>query len=185
VTPAPIPPETLAGLHDNVVPQPVSLFPATPAWLVVLAVLLAVLAWGVLRVLQRRRQDRYRRESAAELRGIEARLGSVTTRDAALVELPVLVKRVALHLAARDEVAGLSGLAWLAFLDRTWKGETFATGPGSLLPQIAYGTPARRRAIGSEEMAQLLAVLRSWVREHHAPSSGAQDRDVHERRVQP
>ena len=37
VTPAPIPPEALAGLHGDVVPQPVSLFPATPAWLVVAA----------------------------------------------------------------------------------------------------------------------------------------------------
>ena len=166
MTPAPIPPGALAGLHGDVVPQPVSLFPATPAWLVVAAVFLAVLAWGLVRVLQQRRRNLYRREAAAELRGIEARLGSTTTREAALAELPVLVKRVALHLAPREEVAALSGPSWLAFLDRTWKGNAFRAGPGGLLPEIGYGTPARLAAIRPAEVEGLLALLRAWLRGH-------------------
>jgi len=163
VTPAPIPPEALAGLHDNVVPQPVSLFPATPPWLVVLALLLGALVWAVVRVLQRHRRSLYRRQAAAELRGIEARLGS---REAALADLPVLVKRVALHLAPREEVAALSGPSWLAFLDRTWKGNAFRAGPGRLLPEIGYGTPARLAAIQPAEVQGLLALLRAWLRGH-------------------
>ena len=167
MTPTPIPPEALAGLHGNVEPQPVSLFPATPAWLVVFALLLAILTRGVLRVLQQRRRNRYRREAAAELRGIEARLGSATTRETALAELPVLVKRVALHLARRDEVAALSGPSWLAFLDRTWNGDAFRAGPGRLLPEIAYGTPARLAALQPAELDNLIALLRAWIRGHH------------------
>ena len=167
MTPAPVPPEALAGLHDNVVPQPVSLFPATPAWLVVAALFLAFVAWGVLRILRRRRQNRYRREASAELRGIEARLGSAATRQAALAELPVLVKRVALHVAPRDEVAALTGPSWLAFLDGTWNGNAFRAGPGRLLPEIAYGTPARLAALQPAELDDLMALLRTWIRGHH------------------
>lgn len=175
---SPVPADALAGLHDVVVPEPVSLFPATPAWAVLAVLVAAALAWVAARMVLRWRRNRYRREAAAELREIESRLASAATREAALAELPVLVKRVALQSAPREQVAALSGPAWLAFLDRTWKGDAFRTGPGSVLPEIAYGTPAGRRAIGSEEVAQLLAVLRSWVREHHAPSSDAQDRPV-------
>lgn len=166
MTPAPIPPEALAGLHDNVVPDPVSLFPTTPAWLVVLALLLTLLAWAVVRLLQRRRRNRYRREAAAELRGIEARLGFAATRPAALADLPVLVKRVALHLAPRGEIAALSGPAWLAFLDRTWNGDAFRAGPGRLLPEIAYGTPARLAALQPPELDNLLALLKAWIGGH-------------------
>ena len=167
MTPAPIPPGALAGLHDNVVPESVSLFPATPAWLVVLALLLGALVWAMVRVLQRHRRSLYRRQAAAELRGIEARLGSATTREAALAELPVLVKRVALHLARRDEVAALSGPSWLAFLDGTWSGDAFRAGPGRLLPDVAYGTPARLAALQPAELDNLMALLRAWIRGHH------------------
>lgn len=166
MTPAPIPPDALAGLHGDVVPEPVSLLPETPAWLVVVALLLAALAWAVVRLLQRRRRDRYRREAAADLCGIAARLGSTATRDAALAELPVLVKRVALHLAPRDEVAGLHGPAWLEFLDRTWNGDAFRAGPGRLLPEIAYGTPARLAALQPPELDNLLALLKAWIGGH-------------------
>ena len=168
MTPAPIPPGALAGLHDNVVPEPVSLFPATPAWLVVLALLLGALVWTVVRVLQRHRRSLYRRQAAAELRGIEARLRSAATRQAALAELPVLVKRVVLHLAPREEVAALSGPSWLAFLDRTWKENAFRAGPGRLLPEIGYGTPARLAAIQPAEVQGLLALLQAWLRGHRS-----------------
>jgi hypothetical protein len=155
----------------------VSLFPATPAWLVVLALLVAALAWVAARMFFRWRRNRYRREAAAELRAIESRLESRATQTA-IAELPVLVKRVALQLAPRDQVASLSGPAWLAFLDRTWRGEAFGTGPGSVLPGIAYGTPARLAAIPPEEIAQLLALLRTWIPGHRVPSSRAQDREA-------
>lgn len=175
MTPTPVPTDALAGLHDVAVPEPVSLLPATPAWLVVLAVLAAALMWGALRALRRRRRNRYRREAAVALRGIEARLASPATREGALAELPVLVKRVALQLAPREDVAALSGASWLAFLDRTWPGGAFTAGPGRLLPEIAYGGPARLAALPQGDADALVALLRKWIAGHRLPSGVARD----------
>jgi hypothetical protein len=105
-------------------------------------------------------------EAAAELKGIEARLASAEEREAALAELPVLVKRVALHLAPRQKVASLSGAPWLEFLDRTWKGAAFSSGPGRLLPEIAYGTPDRLSAIPPSAVDALVSLLRTWIPGH-------------------
>lgn len=172
MTPTPIPGDALAGLHDVVAPEPVSLLPATPAWLVVAALLIVGLAWLAIRALRRHRRNHYRREAVVELRGIESRLGSAATREAALVELPVLVKRVALELAPRDEVAALSGAAWLAFLDRTWEGAAFAAGPGRLLPEIAYGTPTRLATMPHADVDALVALLERWIPGHRPPNRG-------------
>lgn len=172
--PSPIPTEALAALHDVVAPEQVSLFPATPAWLVVFALLVVALARVALWLFRRWRQNLYRREAAAELRRIEARLTSHETREAALADLPVLVKRVALHFASRDKVAPLSDSPWLEFLVRTWKGAAFRAGPGRLLPEIAYATPARLAGISPADVDALVSLLREWIPAHRAPSGAKQ-----------
>ncbi len=181
MTPTPIPADPLAGLHDVVAPEPVSLLPATPAWVLVAALLLAGVAWLAIRALRRHRRNRYRREAAAELRGIEGRLATAGTRGAALAELPVLVKRVALEMTTREEVAALSGAPWLEFLDRTWEGNAFAAGPGRLLPEIAYAPPARLAALPQTDVDALVALLRRWIPGHRSPSRRAGPRPPLER----
>jgi hypothetical protein len=175
MTPAEVPVDALAGLHDVAVPSAVSLFPATPAWIVVFALLVAALAWTLLRSFRGWQRNRYRREAAAELRGIEARLANAETREAALAELPVLVKRVVLHVAPRDEVARLSGMPWLELLDRTWQGAAFSSGPGRLLPEIAYGTPARLAALAPLEVDALVSLLRKWIPRHRVPAGSSRE----------
>jgi hypothetical protein len=168
--PSPIPAESLAGLHDVVTQEAVSLFPATPAWLVVFALPAAALVWMAVRSLRSWQRNRYRREATRELRALEARLATSATRLSALAEISALVKRVALHVAPRDEVASLSGAPWLEFLDRTWTGAAFGTGPGRLLSEIAYTTPARFSAISPAEIDALVALVREWIPAHRAPS---------------
>ncbi len=181
MTPPPVSADALAGLHDVVAPGPVSLLPATPAWLVVLALLVLVAAWGGRRTLRWHRSNLYRREAAAVLRGIEIRLGSPATRPAALAELPVLVKRVVLEVAPRDEVASLSGQPLLELLDRTWKGAAFGAGPGLLLPEIAYGTPDRVAAIPPAEIDALVSLLRGWIPGHRPLARGPRPTPAPER----
>ena len=168
MTPTPTPAAALEGLHDVVSPAPVSLMPATPAWLVLGALVLALLLWGALLLVQRRRRGRYRREAAAELRALEAQLATPQARVGALAALPVLVKRVVLETAGRPDVAPLSGEPWLRFLDRTWREPAFTSGPGRCLPILTYGTPAERAALAEPDVAALVALLRRWIPGHHA-----------------
>ena len=140
-------------LHDIVLPAAVSWRPQTAAWFVLLSVFLTLCAWGFLSWRRHARRNRYRKLALARLADIETR--------AAFTELPALVKRTALSFNPRDDVASLSGDAWLRFLDSSYGGIGFTEGPGRLLPVLAYGHPEDINADA------LVALLSLWIRKHH------------------
>ncbi len=140
-------------LHDIVLPGAISLRPQTTAWYVLLFALLALCVWGVIAWRRHVRRNRYRKLALARLRDIETR--------GAFTELPVLVKQTALAYSARQEVASLSGDAWLRFLDASYGGRGFTEGPGRLLPVLAYG---RTEGVDADELLKLVS---QWIRKHH------------------
>ncbi|WP_458765653.1 DUF4381 domain-containing protein [Cupriavidus basilensis] len=158
---------TLAELQEIPLPPPVSYLPQTWGWGVLAALLLALagqLAW---RAWRRHQANRYRRDAFAELARIEAGLtatGSDASRREALAALPALVKRVVLAFAPRTQVASLSAQAWLDYLDGTWRAGSFTSGPGRLLPELAYCQHPPPAA----EVTALIALLRAWIGQHHA-----------------
>lgn len=164
----PVPTVDLTRLHDLALPTPVSYAPATAGWYVLGALLVLAFVWIVLRWRAHRRAGRYRRAALAELATIEARLKG-DGRAAAIVELDVLVKRVALAAYPRSDVAALSGDAWLAFLDRSSGGSTFSAGDGRALADLPYASKGERAAVPPERAAALAAMVRNWIRSHRVP----------------
>jgi len=158
---------SLAGLHDIVLPESVRWMPATTAWYVLAAAVLIALAVVVFLAMRRYEANRYRREALARMEAISEALAVPAQRDAALSQLPQLTKQVALAFSRRDEVAALSGDAWLRFLDESYEGDRFSAGPGRLLPAIAYGSPSSRAAIPETDVGELTALLRAWIKGHH------------------
>ena len=154
-----MPQDPLADLRDIHLPDPVSWWPPAPGWWLVAALALVLAAagvWWARRAWARRR--RWRRVSAA----LDAMLADYrrTGDGAALAAgISVLLKRVALAGWPRQEVAGLAGPAWLAFLDRTGGGGGFAGGAGRVLADAAYGAPA---PVDGEALA---ALARRWIRD--------------------
>ncbi|MDG9925681.1 MULTISPECIES: DUF4381 domain-containing protein [unclassified Pseudomonas] len=145
---------------------PVSYWPQTWGWLVLASLLLlALAAWGIW-CWWRWRRDRYRREAIARLAEIERALGDDARRLAALRELPELLKRVALSMPDRPQVATLHGSAWQHFLQQrspTPLPEDFS----HHLATLAYA-PAPHLATWSREQQQtLLAHARRWIETHH------------------
>jgi hypothetical protein len=155
---------SIADLKDIPAPPPVSYMPQTVGWWVVGGLIVSGLllyAWFRWR---RWRRNRFRREAQAELDAIGRAANEATTRQEALAALPVLVKRTVLSWAPRQEVAPLSGEAWLRYLDRTYQKGGFVQGPGRQLDTLAYG-PGE---IGKDELTALLALLRHWIDDHVA-----------------
>ena len=134
--------DLLDALRQPEPPAPVAMTPQTPGWIVLGAALLLLLAWGALIWRRRRRANAWRREALAAL----AEAGD----DPAAVA-PIL-RRAALALHPRAEVAGLTGERWLRFLDGAGGpgfdragGPGFAEGPGRALaagPYDGRGAPA-------------------------------------------
>lgn len=156
----------LQGLHEILLPDPVSRLPQTAGWYVLFGVvLLGLLAWAYAG-LRRFRADRYRRLALAELGGLEREFAASRDRSRVLPQIAVLLKRTALSAYARTDVAGLSGESWLAFLDRTAGCRVFSEGPGRLFGEIAYVTAARIEQIPEEGIADLFRFARGWIRKH-------------------
>ena len=159
--------ERLAGLQELSLPGPVSYMPQTVAWYVLLALAVVALAWLIRRWRRRRLANRYRGEALGRLDEIASQVNDRDRRAAALASLPALVKQTALSFASRELVAQLSGDAWLSFLDSTYSGTAFTSGPGRLLPALAYRPPAALESVPNEQVSELIELLRQWIRRHH------------------
>lgn len=150
-------PADLSNLRDIVLPPTVSYWPPAPGWWIVAAALLALLALFFARQLIRHRHDAYRRAALKELAALPAPLDAEGAQS-----LSAILKRAALVAFPRAEVAGLTGIAWLRFLDTTGRMQAFESGPAAPLPQIALGAsvPSDDRAIRN--------AARDWIRRHRA-----------------
>ncbi|MGU3493050.1 DUF4381 domain-containing protein [Xanthobacteraceae bacterium A53D] len=147
-------PGDLSRLADIAVPPPVPWWPPAPGWWVLACGLLAALvivAWGLA---IRHRRNAYRRAALAEL----AAIGPAGDPGSAAA-VSAILKRAALAAYPRTQVAGLTGQAWLAFLDRTAGSRDFSDGPAATLAQAAMGAP-----IG--DGPAILAAARRWIRHH-------------------
>ena len=152
-------PASLSNLNPIVVPDPVPFWPPASGWYVLAAILLALLAWYVIRAIQRYRRNRYRREALAEL----GRLGQEQTPES-IRAVPSLLKRTALAAFPRRSVAPASGAEWLRFLENTAPGAQFEHGAGALLEKAAYGSAE----LDGPELSTLFAAVESWIRQHRA-----------------
>lgn len=129
---------------------------ALPPWWLVCAglVLLVGAAWWLQRFLQRRVLRGALRE-LRELARAHARDGD-TTRLAR--SLSRLLRRHATMRFAQDGVAGLTGGAWLRFLDDHGGEGAFCHGVGAVLESRPY------RDAGAVDAAALIALVRRWLR---------------------
>ena len=149
--------EALSQLRDIHLPQPVSWWPPATGWWVLLLLtvaLLGLLFWW--RLKRRRRQAPLRAASAALAQLEQAYQGQ---RDAVRLvqELSVLLRRIALTLAPREQVASRHGEAWLGQLDDLACGIYFQSELGRTLLLAPY---QKDPAIDGNALLQL---TRNWL----------------------
>jgi Domain of unknown function (DUF4381) len=167
-----VPPDSsgqLKALQELPLPETVSYAPHTIGWVFVAVVLLAALGVALWIARRRRAKQRYRRAALTELASIEASLASAHAdreqRANALAAIPRLIKRTALVVAPREQVAALTGGEWLAFLQRT-RGR-FDARSGALLALASYAPPEVVAGISDGDAAALIGHTRDWIERHH------------------
>lgn len=159
---------SLEGLKEIPLPVPIPYTPQTVGWLLIGALALAAIGYGLWRLGRRYAANRYRRMALKELSEIESRIGNADERLRALTALPALLKRTALAAAGRPTVAALSDRAWWEFLDRTCAPGGFSNGPGRLLALFSYAEPSQLAAVPESDVRDLIALVRRWIEGHHA-----------------
>ncbi len=125
-------------LRDLHLPAPVGWWPPAPGWWLLMAIAAAGLLWFLWRAWQQWRRAAARRIAMAELK----RYAGAYQQDGDLVtlakRLSELTRRAMLAYAPRDEVASLTGEAWLLWLDRGLAVPVFSTGAGRSLESLPY-----------------------------------------------
>ncbi|MEX2524246.1 MAG: DUF4381 domain-containing protein [Gammaproteobacteria bacterium] len=147
-------------LRDIHLPAEIAWWPPAVGWWLLLAgiILIAVAAWWWYR---RRRRLRFAATTLAlkELEAIEAdfRAGICDAGDA-VRRLSILMRRLSISLFPRSEAAGLTGEAWLSFLDGVLQRPAFSSGAGRVLHEGPY-----RPSVENEEVEPLLVLCREWI----------------------
>ena len=145
-------------LRDIHLPGNLSWWPPAIGWWILLGlfILLAALTlWWF------RRRDKIRRsavnQTKLQLQMLRAEYQQSNDLGRLAQALSSLLRRLSISLLPRQEVAGLTGDKWLAFLDQFMTDKPFTTGAGRILSEAPY---SKQTQFDSE---QLLSLCEQWV----------------------
>ncbi|MFQ5608667.1 MAG: DUF4381 domain-containing protein [Woeseiaceae bacterium] len=131
-------------IRDLHLPEAIGWWPFAPGWWIVIGLAVVASLFLLRRALIVRRRNSARRYALAQLKQFcddYARHGSAVELGTHLSEL---VRRTMLAYAPRAEVAGLTGEAWLEWLDADLDRPHFAAGDGRPLAEWPYRDPGFR-----------------------------------------
>ena len=161
----------LHGIEEVYLPETIAWWPHTLGWKVLLVGLVCCLALLVIRGQRKWQANRYRRQGLVQLEEIRQAQSSLvdqgddTAKRKALQQLPTLLKVTALQAYPRNEIAQLSGAAWLRYLNESCQTDCFDAPTGALLLAIDY----QAAEYWSSEQEQLDALFHScqqWIQQH-------------------
>ncbi len=138
---------SLSNLRDIVIPEPPPVWPLAPGAWIILGIVLAFVFFLVWRIHVQRRRNAYRKA------GLRLLSSARTMHDVAIV-----LKRVALAVFPREQVASLYGDAWVVFLNMTYPKMNFEM----LVACDEHAVPDNN----------LIAMASAWIRHHRVPHSG-------------
>lgn len=162
--------DPLAQLRDWHLPPPPGWWPPAPGWWVLAVLLLALMLVAVIGWRRRRARGASTRAALRELARIRARFAADGDSRAYAAAVSTLLRRLALVRYPRQQVAGLSGRAWLAFLDATGGAGFGQDEMARLLTESAY----RPRTVPDEQTAgeveRLARLAADWIRADRRPT---------------
>lgn len=143
-------------LRDIHLPAPIGWWPPAMGWWLVLVLVLLVLVGGL--AVRRARRMTPARLALLALDELQANAGQDALEK--IRQLSMLMKRVALSLRDRHDVAGLTGEAWLCWLDEvsSERESRFRQGIGRLLIEAPY-----RPTPPGEDLDALFDLCRQWL----------------------
>lgn len=133
--------ENALPLRDLHLPDAIGWWPLAPGWWAALAIVVAVLCYFAWRLYRRWLFHAPRRFALRELARLEAEYLEHRNPVTLGKQLSELLRRGMLAYAPREEVAGLTGEAWLAWLDDGMPLPYFHTEGGKSLLNLPYRDP--------------------------------------------
>ncbi len=147
---------TQLPLKDLHLPEAIGWFPPALGWwlVIVLLPLLIVLLYWCYKYFTRKTALKTAKQLLASIKN------SSMDNAQKLTALSALLRRVAISVTPRGQTAGLTGQAWLAFLDSSLKDAPFTKGAGRCLVDAPY----RPSAPSELEISQLISLCEDWLK---------------------
>jgi hypothetical protein len=143
-------------LKDIHLPEAIGWWPPAPGWW--LLPLVVVLLWLVVRYLYQRLT---RKTAIHTAQTLLKNLSKQTDALQTLTALSALLRRTAISIDGRSHVAGLRGIDWLEYLDRSLPEQPFSQGIGRCLADAHY----RPRVADDIDLPALIALCERWLKQ--------------------
>ncbi len=148
-------------LRDLHLPAPIGWWPLAYGWWILFGLLVLAVCWVGYRQWLNWQAGAARRRALDELQKLQDRYAADHDAAAFIINASTLLRRGMLAYAPRAEIAGLSGEAWLEWLDRGLDEPAFSAGAGRCLYDLPY-RPASVAA--SLDISELTTLLRRRLR---------------------
>lgn len=145
-------------LRDLHLPEAIGWWPLAPGWWVIVAVLLGACVYLLHLFLRRRARGAARRHALRQLARLTVEFERHGNAVAFSSDLSELLRRTMLAYAPRSEVAGLTGDAWLEWLDRDLDRPRFKGEAGRKLLEMPYRRPDGE--LSALELVDVMAAVR-------------------------
>jgi len=147
-------------LRDIHLPGEIPLWPPAPGWWALAVASISLLIWFIWLLRKKHQQRRLLRVSVAALSELEDAYS--THKDPLLLikQYSSLIRRIALALFPRQNIASLTGNSWLKFLDESAGTKLFDSEVGKLL---IHG-PYQKADKALNHIDELKEALHTWIK---------------------
>ena len=156
--------DPLEHLRDLRLPDPISFWPPALGWwlgAIMILGLVALSVWGI----RYRKKTAPRRFALAELADLRTRFDETQEVSELMIGLSQLLRRYAITCVGRRNVAGLTGVAWLKFLDEQGNTQQFSSETGThAFAVVPYGA---KNSVNGVEMVNL---VERWIKQIPLPT---------------
>jgi hypothetical protein len=125
-------------LRDLHLPEAIGWWPLAPGWWLLIGLLVAGVVIVARKCYREYGNNAARRYALSELDRSRRAYETDGNLVALAVQLSRLLRRTMLAYSPRNEVAGLTGRAWLSWLDQGLEDRPFTRGPGQTLGDLPY-----------------------------------------------
>jgi len=154
---------TTLPLRDIHIPEPISWWPPAIGWWV-LAVLIPLSLYLLYRLYKRLTRKTALKAAKKQFKQLQENQ-ELSPQDK-LIQLASLLRRIAVSLYPRAEVASLTGEQWMNFLDASLQHPEFKQGIGLLLVDAPY-----RRSPNLAELDALFSLCETWINLQKEPKT--------------
>jgi len=147
--------ELIKQLHDIHSPPPISLWPPAIGWWIIAIIMILTTAWYFYK--NYFITHRVRRAALKKFKQLQRDYSK--NQNQLIIELSILLRRIALAKFPQHQVAKLNSNTWLQFLDQTGNTKEFTQGLGQALSVAPYQKSPQI------EIDKLMLIIEKWIRQ--------------------